>query len=274
MSLLNSHAVALRNFFNRISSGPDKAIGAVVAESFGVGEHSFEFYSLMLSQTRNFDILRRQIEASEIRTGAKGGYLGQLNTLSNITRYDHWPAKFHQYRQQHIAPNVMVLTYLEDAIQVAPELKPETVEELQKLAKKLQELRAELNDGGLPVQIRTELEQQLDELIFSLKHYECIGADSVWRQASATTATIYKEASVAATRPKVQTFLGRLVVVLTLIGAAVTEIDEILGHVVSIADRSATIADRLKSGYKMIEGWKPTPPLIEYKPNADDQAEI
>jgi len=122
----------------------------------------------------------------------------------------------------------------------------------------------------VPLYTRTNLEQQLDELIFLLRHYEYIGPDLVWRHATAATTTIYRDAHIASADPKAQTLLGKLTGALLAVVAVISATDSTLGHVESIADRTIKIAGHLKAGYEMVERWRH--PQIEYRPKLDSDS--
>jgi hypothetical protein len=263
---INPSARAVKSFIEKLGKS-DAHVGKVIADSFKIKEHSREFYSLIYSEARNFDRLLSQIEMSEISTGARQNYKSQTLQLSTIIRYDVFHQKFLVFKKDVIDPNIVVLTYLDDAIRLSSELGQAEIDEIQKIKEALQEVLAEVLASSLPLYVRGHLREQLEDLIFSLDNFDCVGADIVWQQAAAIFVTAHRDAHVVETPANKQMFgrlgaaMSGLMVILTAFNYGAGQLDSALKHV-------GSIGHQLKSGYESMESWHSKPiPKIENKVN-------
>jgi hypothetical protein len=260
----NPSARALTNFIVRLGS-QDVTVAGAIATAFRVEEHTRNFYSLIQSEARNFERLLSQIEMSEISTGAKQHYKSQTTKLSNIIRYDVLPQRFLLIKRDIIDPNIVVLTYLDDLIRIAPALGQQEIDELQKIKDALQEVLAQVLASSLPLHVRGHLREQLEDLIFSLNNFDCVGVDILWQQSAAIFVTAHRDAHVVDSPENKNTFgqlgaaLSRVIAILTLFNYGAGQLDQGIKHV-------SSIGHQLKSGYESMESWHSKPvPKIEDK---------
>jgi hypothetical protein len=266
----NPPATAIRNFVERISGSSEPSLVRAIATGFHIEEHGFEFYALMNAQVRNFRKLESQILIAGFGDAAKNTYLRQLRSLARITRHDLFQQKFSTLRADIIEPNIVVLTYLDDAIRTTPELTQSDREEILDLSLELEKIRDELMTSTLTMSVRSELSEQLNHLIFTLRNFDVVGADVAWQQAASTITSVHANAG-SATSLETQSILGRVGAVLAAVFAIAAVVNTGLGQIEAGITRATNIAKQLKSGYDLVDSWRPKVPQIEDKSKGQKQ---